>query len=91
MKHSLLYCLAAASLTLSFCFERTPAASPMPRAAAPAVAEASLLSGLVVAPEVEPITPPAPAQPSAEAVAAVRDSLRYGYLGQTLGLRLTHH
>ena len=101
MKHSLLYCLAATALTLSFCFERTPAASPTPRATAPAVAEASLLSGLLLptlpaatpplATPADPATPATPALPSAAAVAAIRDSLRYGYLGQTLGLRLDHH
>ncbi len=90
MKHSLLYCLAAASLTLSFFFERTPDASVTPRAAAPAVAEASLLPTMseVVA---EPATTPATALPSVAAVAASRDSLRYGYYAQTLGLHLNQH
>ena len=46
MKHSLLYCLAAASLALSFFFDYTPDASVTPRALAPAVAEASLFPNL---------------------------------------------
>jgi len=90
MKHSLLYCLAAASLSLSFFFERTPDASVTPRAAAPAVAEASLLP-TTSEPVAEPATPPVTAPPSAAAVAASRDSLRYGYYAQTLGLRLDQH
>ena len=91
MKHSLLYCLAAASLTLSFLFERTPDASLTPRAAAPAVAEASLLSGFAAA--APALTPPVvPATPAAStAPAASRDSLRYGYYAQTLGVKLNHH
>ena len=94
MKHSLLYCLAAASLTLSFLFERTPDASVTPRAAAPAVAEASLLPAGAEAEPALPAasaTPPASAVPSAAAAAASRDSLRYGYYAQTLGLKLNHH
>ena len=91
MKHSLLYCLAAASLTLSFLFERTPDASVTPRAAAPAVAEASLFPSsteTAPAPLAEPATPPVSAVPAA---AASRDSLRYGYYAQTLGVKLNHH
>ena len=45
MKHSLLYCLAAASMVLSFFFERTP--SPQSAAsAAPTAQQASLLTSL---------------------------------------------
>ncbi len=86
MKNSFLYCLAAASLVLSFCFERVPDASLTSRALdAPAVAEASLLSGLMGNPGA-PVIPPA----SPEAAAA-RDSLAYGYYAQTLGLTLAHN
>jgi len=85
MKNRLLYCLAAASLVLSFCFERVPDASLTPRAPdAPAVAEASLLSGLLSTP-----APPA-ATPASPETAAARDSLAYGYYAQTLGLTLAH-
>ncbi|MGI4865061.1 MAG: C40 family peptidase [Janthinobacterium lividum] len=86
MKNLLLSCLAAASLTLSFCFEKAPDASASAGTAThavPAVAEASLLSGLV--PSTEPAKPVAP---EAAVVTATRDSLAYGYYGQTLGLKL---
>ncbi|MFD1467385.1 C40 family peptidase [Hymenobacter caeli] len=86
MKNSLLYCLAAASLVLSFCFERVPDASLTSRALnAPAVAEASLLSGLMTN---EPGGPTGP--PTSPEAAAARDSLAYGYYAQTLGLNLAH-
>ncbi len=87
MKNSLLYCLAAASLALSFCFERTHDASATPRATAPLVAEASLL------PAFEEGTPAAPIVPArlTPATAATRDSLRYHYYAQTLGVALNHH
>lgn len=85
MKNSLLYFLAAASLVLSFCFERTPDASLTSRAFdAPAVAEASLLSGLLTTPAALPVPPTTPG------LVAARDSLAYGYYAQTLGLTLAH-
>jgi lipoprotein Spr/probable lipoprotein NlpC len=94
MKNSLLYCLAAGSLALSFFFERAPDASATARAtSAPVVAEASLLPALTMG---EPATdllaagdPPAgkPA-PTAAELAASRDSLTYRYYAQTLGLHL---
>lgn len=84
MKNRILYCLAAASLVLSFCFERVPDASLTPRALdAPAVAEASLLSGLMGKPK-------APAASTGSLESAARDSLAYGYYAQTLGLTLAH-
>ena len=84
MKNRILYCLAAASLVLSFCFERVPDASLTPRALdAPAVAEASLLSGLIGKPK-------APAASTGSLESAARDSLAYGYYAQTLGLTLAH-
>ena len=87
MKNTLLCCLAAASLALSFCFDKAPDASASagtaPRAV-PAVAEASLLAGL--APGTEPVKAPTPPEPAE--VTASRDSLAYGYYGQTLGLQL---
>ena len=98
MKHSLLYCLAAASLALSFFFERPADASATVRAlAAPAVAEASLLPGLTMrAPaaalfnlDTPPTHPSAAAEaPTAAELAASRDSLAYHYYAQTLGLHL---
>lgn len=85
MKNSILCCLAAAALVLSFCFERVPDASLTPRALdAPAVAEASLLPGLLN----EPGAPAVP--PTSPAATAARDSLAYGYYAQTLGLNLAH-
>ncbi|RZK16985.1 MAG: NlpC/P60 family protein [Hymenobacter sp.] len=87
MKNILLSCLAAASLTLSFCFEKAPDASASAGTAThavPAVAEASLLSGLVPS----STEPAKPAAPEAAVVTASRDSLAYGYYGQTLGLKL---
>ncbi|QKG58319.1 C40 family peptidase [Hymenobacter sp. BRD128] len=83
MKNTLLCCLAAASLALSFCFEKMPDAPASAGASAPAAAEASLLSGLLGseggAATVEP-----------PAVTATRDSLAYGYYNQTLGVHLAH-
>ncbi|MDB5268443.1 MAG: hypothetical protein JWP58_1483 [Hymenobacter sp.] len=90
MKHSLLYCLAATSLALSFFFERAPEASATARAtSAPVVAEASLLPALTseTAPESDPSNPPA-TKPTAAELAASRDSLTYHYYAQTLGLHL---
>jgi probable lipoprotein NlpC len=92
MKNTILYCLAAGSLALSFFFERAPDASATARAtAAPVVAEASLLPALtmnepaLVAPagDGNPIE-----KPTAAELAASRDSLAYHYYAQTLGLHL---
>ncbi|WP_210514447.1 C40 family peptidase [Hymenobacter terricola] len=95
MKHSILYCLAAASLALSFFFERPADASATVRAsAAPAVAEASLFPALTTNAEPAPAhTKPAapsakPGAPTAAELAASRDSLTYHYYAQTLGLHL---
>ncbi|MBJ6107555.1 C40 family peptidase [Hymenobacter sp. BT523] len=95
MKHSILYCLAAGSLALSFFFERAPDASATARAtAAPVVAEASLLPALTMSEPIKPAGTPAntpvekPAAPTAAELAASRDSLAYHYYAQTLGLRL---
>ena len=98
MKHSILYCLAAGSMALSFFFDRAPDASVAARATlAPVVAEASLLPALALN---EPTialakrgdslahTPAEkPAATPAE-LAASRDSLAYHYYAQTLGLHL---
>ena len=89
MKNSLLYCLAAASLALSFFFERPADASATIRAvAAPAVAEASLLPAL---PKNEPPFEYPKATPTEADLAASRDSLTYRYYAQTLGLRLAYN
>jgi probable lipoprotein NlpC len=93
MKNSLLYCLAAGSLALSFFFERAPDASITVRAtAAPAVAEASLLPAMTtIEPASETSEPAAAGNTPAtkpEALAASRDSLAYHYYAQTLGLHL---
>jgi len=80
MNNPLLYCLAAASLALSFCFDKMPDASASAGAAAPAAAEASLLSGLTDAGR--------PSGDEPAEVTASRDSLAYGYYGQTLGVHL---
>ncbi|MBC6608581.1 C40 family peptidase [Hymenobacter sp. BT188] len=78
MKHSLLYCLAAASLTLSFFYDRTPADDTT--ASAPVLAEASLFPSW---------TPDMPVPPADDYTAASsRDSLAYNYYAQTLGLKL---
>ena len=95
MKNSLLYCLAAGSLALSFFFERPADASAAARAlVAPVAAEASLLpdltTELLAADPAQPGTTSAtekPAPTPAE-LAASRDSLAYRYYAQTLGLRL---
>jgi probable lipoprotein NlpC len=79
MKNTLLCCLAAASLALSFCFEKMPDASASAGTSTPAAAEASLLSGLLDGDGVVP-----------DATTASRDSLAYGYYNQTLGLNLAH-
>jgi probable lipoprotein NlpC len=87
MKNTILCCLAAASLALSFCFEKASDASASAGTAThavPAVAEASLFSGLMPG-STEPAKPIAAETP---VVTASRDSLAYGYYGQTLGLQL---
>ncbi|WP_310393066.1 NlpC/P60 family protein [Hymenobacter sp.] len=92
MKNHLLYCLAAASLALSFFFERPADASATVRATpAPAVAEASLFpatsTNMPAAKRSD--TPGAkPVAPTAAELAAARDSLTYHYYAQTLGLHL---
>ena len=90
MKHSLLYCLAAASLALSFFFERPADASATVRAAAaPAVAEASLFPAMTMSkPLATPLTKTTTGEPTAAELTASRDSLTYHYYAQTLGLRL---
>jgi len=99
MKHRILYCLAAASLALSFFFERSPDASATVRATpAPAVAEASLFPALMMNEHAakSPARPGAPANtpvvktvaPTAAELTAARDSLTYHYYAQTLGLHL---
>ncbi|MCC3153412.1 NlpC/P60 family protein [Hymenobacter sp. BT770] len=97
MKNSILYCLAAGSLALSFFFERAPDASITVRAtAAPAVAEASLFPDLMMNERVSEVSEPAAAPANTPAtkpataaeLAASRDSLAYHYYAQTLGLRL---
>jgi cell wall-associated NlpC family hydrolase len=82
MKNTLLCCLAAASLALSFCFDKMPDAPASAGSSAPAAAEASLLSGLLAA--------GSPATTGVDSVGASRDSLAYGYYNQTLGLHLDH-
>ena len=96
MKNSLLYCLAAGSLALSFFFERPADASAASRASvAPVAAEASLLPDLMtVLPANDPTLPgttPAAEKPGTTPaeLAASRDSLAYHYYAQTLGLRLS--
>ena len=89
MKHSLLYCLAAASLALSFFFERPADASATVRAAAaPAVAEASLFPAMMSEPLATPPTKATTGEPTAAELTASRDSLTYHYYAQTLGLHL---
>jgi cell wall-associated NlpC family hydrolase len=87
MKNILLSCLAAAALTLSFCFEQAPDASASAGTAThavPAVAEASLFSGLLA----DAGDPAKSEEPESAAITASRDSLAYGYYGQTLGVKL---
>lgn len=80
MKHSLLYCLAAASLTLSFFYDRTPAVAPS-SASAPVLAEASLFPAWTPA----DAALPAPADNSAP---SSRDSIAYHYYAQNLGIEV---
>ncbi|MCC2546075.1 C40 family peptidase [Hymenobacter sp. BT175] len=77
MKNSILYCLAAASLTLSFFFEHVPGAQR--HQAAPVAAEASLLPELLGESKTDAVTTP-----------SYRDSLTYKYYSQTLGLKLAY-
>jgi probable lipoprotein NlpC len=89
MKNILLSCLAAASLTLSFCYDKASDASASAGtapSAVPAVAEASLLSGLL--PRNDNDKTASTDEPAS--VTASRDSLAYGYYSQTLGLQLAH-
>jgi len=86
MKNILLSCLAAASLALSFCFDKMPDAPASAGASAPALAEASLLAGVLGS---ERLAAPATGDEPA-AVTASRDSLAYGYYAQTLGVHLAH-
>ncbi len=85
MKNILLSCLAAASLALSFCFDKMPDAPASAGASAPALAEASLLAGLLGS---KSPTPPTGDEPAT--ITASRDSLAYGYYAQTLGVHLAH-
>jgi probable lipoprotein NlpC len=85
MKNILLSCLAAASLALSFCFDKMPDAPASSGASAPALAEASLLAGMLGS---KAPTPPTGDEPAT--VTASRDSLAYGYYAQTLGVHLAH-
>jgi lipoprotein Spr/probable lipoprotein NlpC len=103
MKHSILYCLAAGSLALSFLFERAPDASVAVRASvAPVAAEASLFPAVTTNEPASdmllrtsalvsaPATPPTD-KPTAAELAAARDSLTYNYYAQTLGLHLAYN
>lgn len=91
MKNILLPCLAAAALTLSFCFEKAPDASAPASAPAPAAAEASLLSGLLTGGPVAHSMAALPTVGEPAATTASRDSLTYGYYTQTLGVKLAHN
>ncbi|TGE17198.1 C40 family peptidase [Hymenobacter elongatus] len=75
MKHSILYCLAAASLALSFFFDYAPDSS-LTAGSAPIAATASLF------PDFSGDNP---------TVATTRDSLAYHYYSQTLGLTLAYN
>ena len=93
MKNSILYCLAAGSLALSFFFERPADASAASRATpAPVAAEASLFPALMTElPANDPLLPGATLaaeEPTPAELAASRDSLAYNYYAQTLGLHL---
>ena len=78
MKNSILYCLAAASLALSFFFEYAPA-SPNTLGRTPIAATASFLPDFLGdnGDDARPATS--------------RDSLAYGYYSQTLGLKLDYN
>ncbi|UOQ66680.1 C40 family peptidase [Hymenobacter volaticus] len=77
MKHIPLYCLAAASMALSFFFENTPTTSSS-SASDLIVAEASLLPSFL---DDEEDKKPGD---------AASDSAAYDYYGQALGVHLTH-
>ncbi|WP_400192470.1 C40 family peptidase [Hymenobacter sp. B81] len=72
MKNTLLCCLAAVSLALSFFFDYSPESGLTHKAASAAPAEASLLSALAESGD-DPVT--------------FRDSLAVGYYAQTLGIK----
>ncbi|MBC6699743.1 C40 family peptidase [Hymenobacter sp. BT190] len=72
MKNPILYCLAAASMALSFFFDNTTTTTT---ASAPIAAEASLFAGFSLDEE-------------KKSAAAASDSAAYDYYGQALGLRL---
>jgi probable lipoprotein NlpC len=74
MKNTILYCLAAASTTLSFFFERTPDATT--NSSASIVSAASLLPSF------------SDDGTLSDATTASRDSLAYHYYSQTLGVDL---
>ncbi|QJX47102.1 C40 family peptidase [Hymenobacter taeanensis] len=74
MKNSILYCLAAASMVLSFYFERTPTTS-QPSSAALAPQEASFLSGLL-----------APDDLPSNVLRTSSDSTEYSKYAQRLGI-----
>lgn len=75
MKNTLLYCLAAASMALSFFFEQAPSASSS--SSARVAAEATLFSAFGSATDEEK-----------PASTAAHDSAAYDYYGQALGVRL---
>ncbi|SNC77394.1 lipoprotein Spr/probable lipoprotein NlpC [Hymenobacter gelipurpurascens] len=74
MKNSILYCLAAASMVLSFFFERTPATHPTAQGALVAQ-EASFLSGLLGTEE-----------PHTATLRTASDSTEYSKYAQRLGI-----
>ena len=101
MKNTLLCCLAAASLALSFCFDKAADASATTSAPAPVAAEASLFPGFggrATLPYTGAPLPLASAKTltalastlEPAVVKASRDSLAYGYYSQTLGIRPAH-
>jgi lipoprotein Spr/probable lipoprotein NlpC len=78
MKNSLLYCLAAASMALSFFFERSPNNPLRSHSNTPVIAEASLLPNF------------SGGEDHLSVAASYRDSLAYNYYSQTLGLNLAY-
>ncbi|QIX61987.1 hypothetical protein FY528_04200 [Hymenobacter lutimineralis] len=77
MKNRILYCLAAASLALSFFFEQAPAPTAL---GSPVAAEASLLPDFLSTDPVE--------GPSTRA--SYRDSIQYSQYAQALGVKLEY-
>jgi probable lipoprotein NlpC len=75
MKNSILYCLAAASMVLSFFFERTPSTHPTTASGAPVAQEASFLSGLLGTEE-----------PHTALLRTASDSTEYSKYAQRLGI-----